>query len=110
MPLGISRHQPELAHEILDVVHDEGEAAIELVELACLQQRRLARRFGDIARRLLADGSVGDVRVTKSLDRVYGLDQEAIKAAKLWQFVPATDRDGKPVPIVVTLVLSFTIH
>jgi TonB family protein len=59
---------------------------------------------------VLADGSVGDVRVTKSLDRVYGLDQEAIKAAKLWQFAPATDRDGKPVPIVVTLVLTFTIH
>jgi protein TonB len=59
---------------------------------------------------VLADGSVGDVKVTKSLDRVYGLDQEAIKAAKLWQFAPATDRTGKPVPIVVTLVLSFTIH
>jgi periplasmic protein TonB len=59
---------------------------------------------------VLADGSVGDVRVTKSLDRVYGLDQEAIKAAKRWQFVPATDRSGQPVPIVVTLVLTFTIH
>lgn len=59
---------------------------------------------------VLADGSVGDVQVTRSLDRVYGLDQEAIKAAKLWQFAPATDRTGKPVPIVVTLVLSFTIH
>jgi protein TonB len=59
---------------------------------------------------VLADGSVGDVRVTKSLDKAYGLDQEAVKAAKLWRFVPATDRTGKPVPILVTIVLSFTIH
>lgn len=57
-----------------------------------------------------ADGTVGDVRVTRSLDRVYGLDQEAIKAARQWVFRPATDRDGKPVPIIVLLELTFTIH
>lgn len=53
-----------------------------------------------------ADGSVGDVRVTKSLDPEFGLDEEAVKAARLWRFEPAT-ADGRPVPIVVTLVLSF---
>lgn len=56
-----------------------------------------------------ADGTVGDVRVTRSLDRVHGLDQEAIKAARQWLFTPAT-REGKPVPIVVVLELTFTIH
>src|SRR3546814_19288770 len=30
--LGIAREQRELARQILDVVHDEGEAAIEFVE------------------------------------------------------------------------------
>jgi TonB family protein len=57
-----------------------------------------------------ADGTVGDVRVVRSLDRTHGLDLEAIKAAKLWFFRPATDREGRPVPIIVTLELLFTIH
>lgn len=34
------------------------------------------------------DGSVGDVRILKSLDKVFGLDEEAIKAARQWRFVP----------------------
>jgi TonB family protein len=55
------------------------------------------------------DGLVKDVRITKSLDKEFGLDEEAIKAAREWRFEPAT-ADGKPVPIVVTLVESFTIH
>ena len=59
---------------------------------------------------VLDDGSVGNVRVIRSLDRAYGLDLEAIKAARQWVFRPATDRSGKPVPIVVILELSFTIH
>jgi protein TonB len=59
---------------------------------------------------ILADGTVGDVRIVRSLDKVYGLDQEAIKAARQWVFRPATDRDGKPVPIIVLLELTFTIH
>ncbi len=59
---------------------------------------------------ILEDGSVGDVRVTRSLDRVYGLDQEAIKAARQWVFRPATDRSGNAVPIAVTLVLDFNMY
>lgn len=59
---------------------------------------------------VLADGTVGDVRVTRSLDKAYGLDNEAMKAARQWVFRPATDRTGKPVPIVVTLELAFAIH
>src|SRR5262245_36703698 len=34
---------------------------------------------------VLPDGSVGTVRVVRSLDAVYGLDQEAVKAAKQYQ-------------------------
>jgi len=55
-------------------------------------------------------GLVNDVRVTKSLDRMYGLDQEAMKAARMWLFRPARDRDGKPVPVIVTLELDFRLH
>lgn len=56
------------------------------------------------------DGAVRDVRVTRSLDRTYGLDQEALKAARQWVFRPVTDRDGKPVPIVVTMEIAFALH
>jgi len=47
------------------------------------------------------DGTVGDVRIIRSLDAE--LDQEAIKAAKQWRFTPATDRNGNPVDIVVVI-------
>ena len=43
---------------------------------------------------VLPDGSVSDVRITKSLDSVFGLDQEAIKAARRWRFKPGI-REGK---------------
>ena len=53
------------------------------------------------------DGTVGDVKVTRSLDA--GLDQEAIKAVKQWRFEPGT-KDGKPVPVLVTLEMTFTLR
>jgi TonB family protein len=37
---------------------------------------------------VLPDGSVGSVEVVRSLDSTFGLDQEAIKAAKQWRFRP----------------------
>jgi TonB family protein len=57
---------------------------------------------------VLPSGDVGDVRVTRSLDTEYGLDNEAIKAAGQWKFQPGT-KDGKPVPVQVTLELTFTL-
>ena len=56
-----------------------------------------------------ADGTVGDVTVKKSLDAVHGLDEEAVKAAKQWTFEPGT-KDGKPVPVLVTLEMAFTLR
>lgn len=55
------------------------------------------------------DGSVGDVRILKSLDKVFGLDEEAIKAARQWRFVPRR-RFGKPVPVLVTIELGFVLR
>jgi TonB family protein len=53
------------------------------------------------------DGAVGDARVTKGLHP--GLDQEAIKAVKLWRFKPGR-RDGKAVPVRITLEMTFTLR
>jgi periplasmic protein TonB len=58
---------------------------------------------------VLASGRVGNVRVTRSLDPTFGLDQEAIKAAKLWRFSPATSQ-GVPVDVYVTLIIDFRVH
>ena len=58
---------------------------------------------------VMPDGTIGDVRVAKSLDRTWGLDLEAMKAAKLWRFQPSRFQ-GKPVPVQVTLILEFRLH
>ena len=57
---------------------------------------------------VLADGTVGNVTVTRSLDTTFGLDQEAVKAAKQWKFKPGT-KDGKPVAVRVQIELTFTL-
>ena len=58
---------------------------------------------------VLPDGTVGDVQITKSLDPVFGLDEEAVKAAKQWRFVPGT-RFGQPVAVLVTIEISFNLR
>ncbi len=56
----------------------------------------------------MADGAVGDVRVTESLDTVYGLDANAVKAMKQWEFKPGM-KDGKPVAVRVQVVMNFAL-
>jgi len=58
---------------------------------------------------VLPDGTVGNVEVVRSLDSTFGLDQEAIKAAKQWRFRPGT-RFGEPVAVLVTIELTFTLR
>ena len=59
---------------------------------------------------VLENGTIGEVRVVKSLDKAYGLDQEAMNAAKKWLFRPGVDPNGKPVATIVTLILEFRLH
>jgi TonB family protein len=58
---------------------------------------------------VLSDGKVGDVKVVESLDSVYGLDTNAVKAMKQWVFKPGT-KDGKPVAVRVHAVINFTLR
>jgi protein TonB len=58
---------------------------------------------------VLADGTVGDVRVTRSLDATFGLDQNAINAVRRWRFLPGT-RLGTPLPVLVSIELTFTLR
>src|SRR5437879_11426616 len=55
-----------------------------------------------------SDGAVGDVKVKQSLDAVYGLDEEAIKAMKQWQFKPGM-KDGKAVAVRVEVKMRLTL-
>ncbi|MEQ1759281.1 MAG: TonB family protein [Vicinamibacterales bacterium] len=55
-----------------------------------------------------ADGTVGDVVVTKSLDTAYGLDQSAVDSVKQWLFTPGS-RDGQAVPVRVSMLVRFDL-
>ena len=56
---------------------------------------------------VLESGSVGRVCITRSVHS--DLDVESIAAAKQWQFTPAR-LDGKPVPVRVTIELTFSLR
>ena len=58
---------------------------------------------------VLPDGTIGNITIIKSLDKMFGLDQEAVKAARQWRFLPGR-RFGQPVPVFVTLELVFTLR
>ena len=58
---------------------------------------------------VLADGKIGDVKVAKSLDSIYGLDANAVKAMKQWEFKPAM-KDGKAVAVLVHVEMTFSLR
>jgi periplasmic protein TonB len=65
---------------------------------------------GDVVLEIVVrrDGSVGDARVKRSLDRG-GLDQRAIEAVRQWRFAPAR-RHGVPVDVVVEVAVEFKLR
>jgi len=54
------------------------------------------------------DGTVGDVTVTTSLDREYGLDDSCVRALKQWTFKPGM-KDGKSVAVRVDVTMTFAM-
>jgi len=83
---------------------------LRFVEPKYTEAARAARIEGMVVLEavVLANGTVGEVRVIQSLDARHGLDQEAIKCVKEWRFHPAT-RNGTAVPIIVTLEVMFRL-
>lgn len=55
------------------------------------------------------DGKCSDIRVMRSLDARFGLDDQAIASAREWRFRPG-QRLGSPVPVLVTLEIAFNIR
>jgi periplasmic protein TonB len=58
---------------------------------------------------VLPDGTVGDVRITRSLDPTFGLDQEAVRTVKSWKFRPGM-KEGRPVAVWVRVELDFSLR
>ncbi len=56
-----------------------------------------------------ADGTVGEMRIVKSLDKKYGLDEATREAAAKWQFKPAT-LHGHPVPVICEATMEFRLR
>jgi len=56
-----------------------------------------------------ASGKIDKVRVRKSLDTQFGLDQSAVDAARQWIFEPAT-LNGKKVAVIVELQMEFKLR
>lgn len=73
-------------------------------------EAKAARIEGTVTVKMVVrtDGTVGDVQVTQSLDTKYGLDEQAVKAARQWQFKPGM-KDGKAVDVEVTVEMAFTL-
>ena len=55
------------------------------------------------------NGVITEIRILKSLDRAFGLDEEAIKTAKQWLFRPGQFQ-GQNVPVVVVIQMEFRLH
>jgi TonB family protein len=87
---------PRILREVKPVYTDAAvRARIEgVVGLKCIVER---------------DGSVGPVRVVRSLDAASGLDDAALAAVKQWRFAPGT-KNGAPVRVEITVELSFRLR
>ena len=55
------------------------------------------------------EGKPTEVKVIRSLDKEYGLDEKAVDALKAWTFKPAT-KDGKAVAMKVKVEMTFTLR
>jgi TonB family protein len=54
------------------------------------------------------DGKIGEVRVVRSMDKEFGMDDEAVETLKQWLFVPGT-KDGAAVPVLIEVEMTFTM-
>ena len=71
-------------------------------------EAEIARLQGTVTVSLVVgeDGKARNIRVTKSLG--LGLDEKAVEAIGLWQFMPG-EKEGNPVPILATIQVNFRL-
>jgi TonB family protein len=54
------------------------------------------------------EGRTGKIAVTTASDD--GLAVKAIEAVRKWRFKPATDKEGKPVSVLVPIEVTFRLY
>jgi periplasmic protein TonB len=84
---------------------------IKIVKATYTDEARAAKIQGVVVIEavVLPDGTVGSVKVVRSLDTKFGLDTQALNATKQWTFTPGT-RDGKPIPVMVSIEQTFFLR
>jgi TonB family protein len=84
---------------------------ISEVKPSYTEQAMRARITGEVLLECVVkvDGTVGEVKVARSLDATYGLDASAVEAVRQWRFSPAA-KNGIAVPAVVQISLSFSLN
>ncbi len=72
------------------------------------EEARKAKFEGTVVLSLVVDeqGLPQNIKVSRSLG--LGLDEKAIEAVEQWRFTPGT-KDGKPVPVIVTINVNFKL-
>ncbi|MGV3519729.1 energy transducer TonB [Luteitalea sp.] len=58
---------------------------------------------------VMPDGRPGDIKIARSLDRTFGLDEEAMKAMRPWRFRPGM-RQGAAVPTIIVVEMEFSLR
>jgi protein TonB len=56
---------------------------------------------------ILPDGTVSDVKITRPIG--LGLDDEAVRAVRTWQFKPAKKND-QPVAVMINVEVNFRLY
>ena len=111
VPDAPAMQQAVIAHACADA--DRRTAVIVPTQSAAAELRRTIENellvHGGRTAVVLPDGSVGDVRIVRSLDKRFGLDEEAIKAVKQWRFRPAM-QDGVAMQAVGMVPIAFTMR
>src|SRR5205823_1393955 len=100
---------PALAHEPEETPPTAGLTAPQLLERVEPVYPEAARAggVGGLELDVLADGSVGEVKVAHAAG--FGLDEAAVAAAKKFRFKPAT-KDGQPIAATVLFDQRFVIR
>ena len=55
------------------------------------------------------NGTCSNIRILRAIEPSFGLNDEAMKAARQWRFRPGTLK-GEPVPVLVTLEVGFALR
>ena len=84
-------------------------SVLSKVEPAYSEEARSAKLGGTVVLSLVVDdlGHPQNIKVLRSLG--LGLDEKAVEAVEQWRFKPGI-KDGKPVPVMVTIEVNFRLQ